>query len=126
MTAAAEMDGHLPKEVVQERFDRLVALQEDISFEQNLRAVGRVEEVVVEGTSKRDAGRLTGRTRTNKLVHFEGEGLDEGARARVSIVDAHRHHLDGELLGAGAKPARRSMSLPLVSTTASEGCASCN
>ncbi|MQB00940.1 MAG: tRNA (N6-isopentenyl adenosine(37)-C2)-methylthiotransferase MiaB [Actinobacteria bacterium] len=126
MTAAAEMGGHLPKEIVQERFGRLVALQEDISFERNLRAVGRVEEIVVEGASKRDADRLTGRTRTNKLVHFEGDGLDEGARAGVSIVAAHRHHLDGNLIGTGAKPARRSLSLPLVTTGSPAGCASCN
>jgi len=125
MTAAAEMDGHLPKHVVQHRFDRLVALQEDISLERNLAAVGGREEVIVEGVSKRDADRLTGRTRTNKLVHFSGAGLDEGSRAHVDIVAAHRHHLEGELAGPAVEPARRSLSLPLV-TAAAPGCASCS
>ena len=132
MTAAADMPDHLPKEIVQERFDRLVELQERISLERNQRVIGRTEEVVVEGGSKRDPERLTGRTRMNKLVHFAatGSSLDEGSRTWVELTEAHRHHLDGVLAGGDVRsaPRSRSMSLPLVTAPAGDGagCAGCS
>ncbi|MDP9066809.1 MAG: tRNA (N6-isopentenyl adenosine(37)-C2)-methylthiotransferase MiaB [Actinomycetota bacterium] len=125
MTEAAEMDGHLPKEVVQERYDRLVDLQERISYERNLATVGKLEELIVEGVSKKDASKLTGRTRSNKLVHFEGSDLREGSMCRVQIVGAHPHHLEGRLVEASPRraPRTRPLSLPLV--TAGAGCSAC-
>ena len=98
MTAAAEMPGHLPKEIVQERFERLVALQEQISTERNERMVGRVEEVVVEGPSKRDPSESKGRTRTNKLVIFPAEDIPQGSRRSVRVTEARAHHLKGVLV----------------------------
>jgi tRNA-2-methylthio-N6-dimethylallyladenosine synthase len=124
MTEAASMDGHLSKEVVQARYDRLVALQERISLERNRLDVGRTHEVVVEGPSKKDPSRLTGRTRTNKLVHFEDDGAEPGSVCSVRVTRAHPHFLDGASAGAGSRTARRSLSLPLVS--AGDGCASCS
>ena len=72
-TAAATFEDQVPKEVVQERFDRLVALQEEISLERNRELVGRCVEVLVEGEGRK--GNLRARTRTNKLVHFDGAEL---------------------------------------------------
>ncbi|WP_068201824.1 tRNA (N6-isopentenyl adenosine(37)-C2)-methylthiotransferase MiaB [Isoptericola dokdonensis] len=72
-TPAATMDGHLPKEVVQERFERLLALQERISGEESAAQVGRTVEVLVaEGSGKKDGAthRLSGRARDNRLVHL--------------------------------------------------------
>ena len=99
------MPDQVPKAVVQERFDRLVALQEEISLEKNSEQVGRVVEVLVEGEGRK--GRVQGRTRTNKLVKFDaahepGEFLD------VRIDGAHPHHLDGDpvsVMEAVAAPA---------------------
>ncbi|MDQ4142787.1 MAG: tRNA (N6-isopentenyl adenosine(37)-C2)-methylthiotransferase MiaB [Actinomycetota bacterium] len=127
MTEAASFEEHLPKEVVQERFERLVELQSSISLEHNLATVGKTEQVLVEGPSKKDPDRLTGRTRSNKVVHFDGDGAEPGAFRSVRITAARTHHLEGELVAGGA-PARsvgRSLSLPLVSSSPS-GCASCN
>jgi tRNA-2-methylthio-N6-dimethylallyladenosine synthase len=124
MTEAASFDDHLPKEVVQERFERLIALQEGISLERNREQVGRVQELVVEGVSKKDPTRLSGRSRTNRVVHFDNDGAEPGSFRSVRITAAHPHHLDGELLASGNRPARRSMSLPLV-TGASGACPSC-
>jgi tRNA-2-methylthio-N6-dimethylallyladenosine synthase len=124
MTEAASYQGHLPKEVVQERFDRLISLQERISYERNLELIGREQELVVEGTSKKDPDRLTGRTRTNRVVHFDSDGAEAGSFRTVRITHAHPHHLHGELVTHGSKPARRSMSLPLV-TSSSSGCSTC-
>jgi tRNA-2-methylthio-N6-dimethylallyladenosine synthase len=123
MTEAAEMEGHLPKAIVQERFERLVALQERISLDQNVATVGRTEEVVVEGSSKKDPGRLTGRTRGNKLVHFATDGAEAGSLRTVRITGAHPHHLDGELVAGRSEAPRRSLSLPLASS--GTGCGSC-
>ena len=109
MTEAAAFPDQLPKELVQERFERLCALQETISLERNARVIGRTEEVIVEGPSKKDASRVTGRTRTNKLVHFSADA-DAGARRWVRVTAAHPHHLDGDPVAARAAP----LTLPLV------------
>ncbi|MFP5352129.1 MAG: tRNA (N6-isopentenyl adenosine(37)-C2)-methylthiotransferase MiaB [Actinomycetota bacterium] len=122
MTEAADLPGHLPKEVVQERFERLVALQERISFDHNKACVGRTEQVLVEGTSKKDPGKVTGRTRTNRLVHFVGD-VEEGSLCSVNIVSAHPHHLEGELSGRLRAAARGRIDLPLLGAGA--GCSAC-
>src|SRR5690606_4144861 len=78
-TPAAEMDGQLPKEVVQERYERLIALQERISAEENARLVGTETELLVaEGEGRKDGERrrLSGRAPDNRLVHF---AVEEGA-----------------------------------------------
>jgi tRNA-2-methylthio-N6-dimethylallyladenosine synthase len=94
-TRAASFDDQVPKDVVQERFDRLVALQESVSEERNRRLVGQTVEVLVEGTGRK--GGLSGRTRTNKLVHAEGD-VAPGAFAEMEITEAHPHHLMGRLV----------------------------
>lgn len=72
-TPAAEMDGQIPKKVVQERYERLVALQEEISWEENKKQVGRTLELMVaEGEGRKDGAthRLSGRAPDSSLVHF--------------------------------------------------------
>jgi tRNA-2-methylthio-N6-dimethylallyladenosine synthase len=123
MTQAASFEGHLPKEVVQERYDRLTELQERIGLERNEEMVGTAQEVLVEGNSKKDPTRLTGRTRNNKLVHFSSDGAAEGSFRTVAITGAHSHFLEGDVVGRREGQGRRGMSLPLVSS--SSGCSSC-
>jgi len=94
-TPAAAFADPIPKEVVQERFDRLVELQERISLERNRELVGARVEVLIEGEGRK--GNLAGRTRANKLVHVGGE-RDVGSFADVRITEAHPHHLMGELV----------------------------
>jgi tRNA-2-methylthio-N6-dimethylallyladenosine synthase len=93
-TAAATMDDQVPKDVVQERFDRLVALQDDISMQRSAEYVDREVEVLVDGQGRK--GNLKGRTRTNKLVHAPGD-LAPGSFANVVITEAHPHHLIGRV-----------------------------
>ncbi|MFI2703304.1 tRNA (N6-isopentenyl adenosine(37)-C2)-methylthiotransferase MiaB [Cellulosimicrobium composti] len=72
-TPAATMDGQLPKEVVQERFERLQALQERIAGEEAARQVGCTLDVLVgEGSGRKDGAthRVTGRAPDNRLVHL--------------------------------------------------------
>ncbi|WP_166985101.1 tRNA (N6-isopentenyl adenosine(37)-C2)-methylthiotransferase MiaB [Canibacter zhoujuaniae] len=80
-TPAATMENQIPKEVVQERYERLVALQDRIAFEENQKLVGTPVEVLVtasEGRKSAETNRLAGRARDNRLVHFV---VPEGADA---------------------------------------------
>jgi tRNA-2-methylthio-N6-dimethylallyladenosine synthase len=94
-TRAATMQDQVPKPVVQERFDRLVALQEAIALERMREQVGSTAEVLVEGIGRK--GRVQGRTRTNRLVHLDGAHAP-GSFLDARMVAAHPHHLDGELV----------------------------
>jgi tRNA-2-methylthio-N6-dimethylallyladenosine synthase len=91
-TAAAGFDEQVPKEIVQERFERLVELQERISLAHNEALVGSTVELLVEGEGRK--GGVQGRTRTNKVVHVAGGHLP-GTFLDAEIVSAHPHHLSG-------------------------------
>ena len=72
-TPAATMEGQVPKEIVQERYERLMALQERISLEENQAQIGRTVQVLVaagEGRKNEATHRLSGRAEDNRLVHF--------------------------------------------------------
>src|SRR3954449_4903622 len=78
-THAATMEQQVPKEVVQERFERLIALQEEVSWAGNRAVEGREVEVLVapsEGRKDVETKRLSGRARDNRLLHF---AVPEGA-----------------------------------------------
>jgi len=99
-TPAATMENQVPKDVVQARYNRLIALQERISLEENQKQVGReVELLVSTGEGKKDAEthRLTGRAEDNRLVHFEvtpGSDLPRpGDVVTVVITHAAPFHL---------------------------------
>jgi len=94
-TAAAEMtDQFVPDDVIQERFQRLVEIQNSISHERNREVVGSTVEVLTEGPSKKRDDVATTRTRTGKLVHVEGR-YRSGAFLDVEVVEAAQHHLVG-------------------------------
>jgi tRNA-2-methylthio-N6-dimethylallyladenosine synthase len=103
-TRAASFDQQVSKPVVQERFDRLVALQERVSSERAAALVGETVEILVEGGDRK--GRSTqSRTRTNRIVHLP-EALEPGRFASARIVAAAPHHLSGELLREPAETVR--------------------
>jgi tRNA-2-methylthio-N6-dimethylallyladenosine synthase len=91
------MDDQVPSNVVSERFARLVALQDEISYENNLAQVGRVEGVMVEGPSRKDPLVATTRTRGNRIVHVDGV-LEPGSILDVVVTRAGAHHLEGSLV----------------------------
>ncbi|MBT8208160.1 MAG: tRNA (N6-isopentenyl adenosine(37)-C2)-methylthiotransferase MiaB [Acidimicrobiia bacterium] len=93
-TPAAEYDDQLSKEVVQERFDRLAALQDQISLEKNEALLGSTLELMSEGPSRKDASRLAGRTRGGKVVHCEAS-VPPGEELFATITSAAPHHLMG-------------------------------
>ncbi len=94
--AADFVDDFIPQAVTKERMERLRHVIERSAAKKNAARVGRIEEVVIEGPSKRNPGVISGRTRQNKLVHFEAD-LKAGALANVVITEAKSHYLLGEL-----------------------------
>jgi tRNA-2-methylthio-N6-dimethylallyladenosine synthase len=96
-TPAAEMHGQVPKKVVQERYERLVALQEEISWAENKTQVGRTLDVLVaEGEGRKDqrTHRMSGRAPDNRLVHFTAEETARpGDVVTVEVTYAAPHHL---------------------------------
>ncbi|CAN5891449.1 tRNA (N6-isopentenyl adenosine(37)-C2)-methylthiotransferase MiaB [soil metagenome] len=104
--AAGNLDQYVPPEVVAERFDRLKVVLERSALAKHRARIGRVEEVMVEGPSRKDPTVLSGRTGQNKLLHFPGPRLlRAGSYADVVVTDAAPHHLRGELVAvtAGAR-----------------------
>jgi tRNA-2-methylthio-N6-dimethylallyladenosine synthase len=99
-TPAATMDDQIPKSVVQERYERLVALVDEIAWEESKRFVGReVEVLVAEGEGRKDdaTARLSGRAADNRLVHVSRDpALAEprpGDLVIAEVTYAAPHHL---------------------------------
>ena len=95
-TPAGEMDHQVPKAVVQERFERLVALQDRISAEEMATLVGTRQELLVtadSGSKAAERGRLSGRAPDNRLVHFSvpagAETPRPGDFVTVTVTEAH-------------------------------------
>jgi len=108
--AAGMEDRFLGVEVTAERMERLRSVVERSALRRHRARIGRVEEVVIEGPSKRDPAVMTGRTAQNKLVHFaapSGRPPASGTYALVTVTDAARHHLTGDLVEVTARPSYR-------------------
>lgn len=95
-TPADEMLDQIPEDVKHERFNRLIQVVNRNCAEKNRAYVGKIVEVLVEGYSKNDESKLTGRTRTGKLVNFEGNYKAIGELVSVQITNAHSFSLIGE------------------------------
>lgn len=87
-TPAADMDGQIPKAVSNERFDRLLALQNDISIARNRRFIGREMTVLAEEVSRTDKCMITGRGDPVRPVHFAASPDVIGKNIKVRIDDA--------------------------------------
>ncbi|MCV7063747.1 tRNA (N6-isopentenyl adenosine(37)-C2)-methylthiotransferase MiaB [Mycolicibacterium vaccae] len=99
-TPAAELADQVPKAVVSERYQRLIALQEGISLTENTAQIGRrVEVLVATGEGRKDAAtaRMSGRARDGRLVHFApgpaGHGIRPGDVVVTTVTGAAPHHL---------------------------------
>ena len=83
-TPAAEMDGQISDEVKHDRYQRLAALQSELSAQANQKLVGQVIEVLVTGQNDKSPDMCNGRTSSNKLIHFPGN-YPEGTRVLVRV-----------------------------------------
>jgi len=114
-TPAAEMAGQLPKEVVQDRYERLLKVVNEVSLEENTPLVGTEVEVLAsanQGRKDSQTNRLTGRAMDNRLVHFD---VPEGAvvprpgdAVRLRITRAAPYFLVADYQPGGLYEVRRT------------------
>ena len=117
-TVAAEMtDRFVEPDVASDRMRRLTEVVERSVLARHEARVGRVEEVLVEGPSKKDPTRISGRTRQNKLVHFAATGLAArpGSYVTVEITRGAPHWLLGELVDVVAAAPVPRVRIPVAS-----------
>ena len=113
--AAERVDDFVPAEVTRERFERLRVVVERSGLARHRARVGKVEQAMVEGPSRKDPAVLTGRTEHNKLVHFRPTvPLRPGTYVDVRVTGSAPHHLTGDLLTVTA-PARHRTRIPVAS-----------
>ncbi len=115
-TEAADMgDLAVDPDVCRDRFARLRQVVERSALAHNRAREGGVEEVVVEGPSKKDPSVLSGRTRQNRLVHFvPPRALRPGSYAMVRIDRGAPHHLEGSFVDLVAEATHRTR-IPVTS-----------
>lgn len=97
-TPAAEMPDQIPHEVSTARFERLLALQNEISTRRNERFLGRKLRVLVEDVSKTDDAMLTGRGDPVRPVHFPGDKALIGQFVTVEIDKVTPFTLEGKII----------------------------
>lgn len=104
-TKAVELDGHVSPDVVDERFDRLTRLTRGLAAASCARQVGRVAELLIEGPSKTNEQRYSGRTRCNRLVHVPADPrATPGELVNARLTAAAAHYLLGEITTEQAQP----------------------
>jgi len=98
-TRAADLPDQVPDSVRAARLAEVLSLQDDLSLRKNRDWIGRHVEVLVDRElSKRESGLAAGRTRQNKIVHFRGGEVEQGALENVQITEATPHHVKGVLI----------------------------
>lgn len=95
-TPASEMNDQIDDKVKGERFDRLIEVQNEISYRKNQPLVGQTLRVLCDGRSKNNSEIFSGRTEGNKIVLFEGEDCDEGKFLNIEITKADTFALTGK------------------------------
>ena len=98
--AAKNMPDNVPEDVKIRRLEEIIALQLEISLQQNKKDIGKTQEVLVEGFSKRSREKLFGKTSQNKVVIFNKEGHRVGDVVKVRIADASAATLFGEVISS--------------------------
>jgi tRNA-2-methylthio-N6-dimethylallyladenosine synthase len=108
--AAERTDDYVPPEVAGERFERLRRVVERTALLRHQARVGRTEQVLVEGPAKKGGpGVYSGRSRQNKLVHFEGDAIRPGTLVEVLVEHAAPHFLKGKLVRVLSEPRHRNL-----------------
>jgi tRNA-2-methylthio-N6-dimethylallyladenosine synthase len=95
-TPAAQMPSQLPQEIKEERNQRLLELVNEIAARRYQTFVGQRVQILVEGPSKKNAERFTGRTRCNRIVVFDGSERHRGQLLELDIVRAGAFTLYGD------------------------------
>ncbi|MBO6137482.1 MAG: tRNA (N6-isopentenyl adenosine(37)-C2)-methylthiotransferase MiaB [Lachnospiraceae bacterium] len=98
-TPAALMDGQIPKEVVQPRFDRVLKCVQETAAKRSERFTGQVAKVLVESLNERDSSMVTGRLSQNITVHLEGDSSMIGRMVSVELQECKGFYYLGKRIG---------------------------
>jgi tRNA-2-methylthio-N6-dimethylallyladenosine synthase len=97
-TPAAQLANQVPSHVATERLAGLQGFQREITSKKNLRRVGQIEEVLIEGESKNDRNWLSGRTTHNRIVNLPGTSDLRGKLIKARIAEGFQNSLRGVLI----------------------------
>lgn len=97
-TRASRFPDKVPEDVKARRLTELQNLQAEITLRKNLDEIGRIRDVLVEGTSKASKEQSTGRTQQNRVVNFDNPDVPAGRIVRLRITAAFAHSLLGEAI----------------------------
>ena len=95
-TPAASMENQVDKDVIKDRFDRLLAVLKETSEQNCKKKVGQIERVLIEEVNTHEEGMVTGRLENNLLVHFKGCKEQIGTMADVKLVEEKGFYYMGE------------------------------
>jgi tRNA-2-methylthio-N6-dimethylallyladenosine synthase len=95
LTKAAGMQKQIEDQIKSERLDEILKLQDEITVRKNRSLENTIQEVLVEGVSDTDKTKISGRTRSNKIVNIPGTDITRGAIVHVEITKARKHSLEG-------------------------------
>ncbi len=128
-TPAAEMPNQIEKEVVQERYERLLEVVNEVAWQENQKQIGREVEVLVangEGRKDSNTNRMTGRARDNRLVHFEVPAGEQSPRpgdlVNVQISRAAPYFLIADSVAGSKYELRRTAGGDASDRAAAESC----
>lgn len=128
-TPAAEMPNQIEKEVVQERYERLLEVVNEVAWQENQKQIGREVEVLVangEGRKDSNTNRMTGRARDNRLVHFEVPAGEQSPRpgdlVNVQISRAAPYFLIADSVADSKFELRRTAGGDASDRAAAESC----
>ena len=128
-TPAAEMPNQIEKEVVQERYERLLEVVNEVAWQENQKQIGREVEVLVangEGRKDSNTNRMTGRARDNRLVHFEVPAGEQSPRpgdlVNVQISRAAPYFLIADSVAGSKYDLRRTAGGDASDRAAAESC----
>ena len=96
--AAKKFEDDIPLEVKKRRLQEIINKQQATSLERNKLDLGKIQTVLIEGTSKRSEEQLQGRTTANKVVIFPKEGFKKGQYVNVLIEDCSTATLFGKVV----------------------------
>lgn len=95
-TKAAEMQEHIPEQIKSERLYEILSVQDEITLRKNKLLEGTIQEILIEGISETDNEKLTGRTRTNKIVNIPRDNVEKGTLIKIEITFARQHSIEGK------------------------------
>lgn len=99
VTKAFEIEGQLQERIKSERLAEILTLQDNITEKKNKALEGSFQEILIEGQSEKNAAKLSGRTRTNKIVVIPApNNIKPGDIITVKIIKANKHSLEGSVI----------------------------